>query len=100
MRIAALLALVLLVPTLQESIAGELRITAWNLEHLNDTDEEGCLPRSGADYDALAGQIVALGADIVAFQEVENVAAARRVFPASHWHVEMSSRPIVEPGRS
>ena len=30
-------------------------------------------------------------ADIVAFQEVENAAAARRVFPASDWHVEQHS---------
>ena len=61
MRIAALLALVLLVPTPLGSVVGELRIAA--------------------------------------FQEVEN-AAARRVFPAPHWHVEMSSRPIQEPGRA
>ena len=98
MHIAKLLALVLLVPTPLESVAGELRIAAWNLEHLNDTGGEGWLPRTGPGYDALAGQVVALGADITAFQEVENT-AARRVFPAPHWHVEMSSRPILEPAR-
>ena len=100
MRIATLLALVLLVPTSQGSVAGELCITTWNLEHLNDTGGEGCLPRAGADYDALAGRVSVLGADVVALQEVENVAAAERVFPASHWHVEMSSRPVVNPGRA
>ena len=42
---------------------------------------------------------MAIGADIAAFQEVGNT-AARRVFPAPHWHVEMSSRPIQEPGRA
>ena len=99
MRIAALLALVLLAPTPLESVAGELRIAAWNLEHLNDTGVEGYPPRMGPGYDALAGQVVAIGADIAAFQEVGNT-AARRVFPAPHWHVEMSSRPIQEPGRA
>ena len=98
MRIAALLALVLLVPTPLGSVAGELRIAAWNFEHLNDTGGEGWLPRTGPGYGAFAGQVVAIGADIAAFQEVEN-AAARRVFPAPHWHVEMSSRPILEPPR-
>ena len=39
-----------------------------------------------------------LDADIVAFQEVENEAAAHRVFPASDWHVELSRRPPMEQG--
>ena len=86
----------LVVPTPLESVAGELRFTAWDLEQLNDTGGEGWLPRTGPGYDALAGQVVALGADIAAFQEVGNTAAARRVFPAPHWHVEMSSRPILD----
>ena len=73
--------------------AGELRIAAWNLEHLKDTDREGCVPRDAADYAAIARQVEALDADIVAFQEVENPAAARRVFSPSRWHVEVSARP-------
>ena len=28
----------------------DLRIITWNLEHLNDTDEAGCVPREQADY--------------------------------------------------
>ena len=32
----------------------ELRIAAWNLEHLADTNEEGCVGRDDNDYDALA----------------------------------------------
>ncbi len=70
-----------------------LRIAAWNLEHLNDSGEEGCIPREQADYDAIARRVQELGADIVAFQEVENVAAARHVFPESDWSVEVSARP-------
>ena len=34
--------------------AGGLRIAAWNLELLQDTDLEGCVPREGADYAAIA----------------------------------------------
>lgn len=99
MRILVFLVSVLLLPSFHGSVAGELRIAAWNLEHLSDTDGEGCLPRASTDYDAIAAQVVELDADIIAFQEVENGAAAARVFPASHWYIEMSSRPAVEPGR-
>ena len=79
--------------------AGELRVVAWNLEHLNDSEGRGCLPRRQRDYDAIARQVEKLDADIVAFQEVENEAAARRVFPRSHWQIEVSSRPPTDPGR-
>ena len=76
--------------------AGELRIAAWNLEHLKDGDGEGCVGRTGADYAAIAGRLAALDAGIVALQEVENAAAAHRVFPASRWRVEMSLRPAAK----
>ena len=76
-----------------------LRIAAWNLEHLNDSGAEGCIPRTPADYDAMAAQVRAHALDVVAFQEVENEAAAHRVFPESDWHVEMSSRPGTGAGR-
>ena len=79
------------VPNLPE--AAHLRIATWNLEHLNDTDAAGCVPRTQADYDAIADRIREIAPDVVAFQEVENAAAALRVFPASHWHVEVSTRP-------
>lgn len=95
MRILAIsvLALLGLAPPLLPVQAGELRIAAWNLEHLDDSEGGGCIGRSAADYEALAGRIVELDADVVAFQEVQNVAAARRVFPEADWHVETSSRP-------
>ena len=69
------------------SLGSELCIAAWNLEHLNDMDGQGCVPRESADYDAIAQQVVTLRADVVAFQEVENEAAARRIFPSGSWHV-------------
>ena len=74
----------------------ELRIAAWNLEHLDDSDGAGCVGRNATDYEVLARRIAELDADIVAFQEVENEAAAHRVFPASDWHVEVSRRPLME----
>ena len=73
--------------------ANDLRIAAWNLEHLNDEHGEGCVERTEEDFDAIARRIEALDADLVAFQEVENEAAARRVFDPGKWNVVMSSRP-------
>ena len=100
MRVAgfSLLALLVLLLAPQAGRAGELRVAAWNLEHLDDSDGDGCVGRKSADYAALARRIQELDADVVAFQEVENAAAAHRVFPASDWHIEMSRRPAT--GRS
>ncbi len=102
MRVAGYwsLAFLMLLLAPAAAVAGDLHIAAWNLEHLDDTDGEGCVGRSSTDYAALARQIEELGADIVAFQEVEDEAAARRVFPASEWHIEMSGRPPMEPSRA
>ena len=95
MRVAgySVLAFLILVLAPPLGLAGELRIAAWNLEHLDHSDGEGCVGRNSVGYAALARRIAVLGADIVAFQEVENAAAAHRVVPASDWHVEMSGRP-------
>ena len=60
----------------------ELRVAAWNLEHLDDTNGVGCVGRDDADYIALSERIDELGVDVLAFQEVENAAAAERVFDA------------------
>ncbi len=96
----ALLAFLALSLASAAAVAGDLHIADWNLEHLDDTDGEGCVGRNGADYSALAKRIEELDADIVAFQEVENEAAARRVFPASNWNIEMSGRPPMKRSRA
>lgn len=96
----SILALLALCLAPLEGRAGELRVAVWNLEHLDDTDGEGCVGRSGPDYAALAQRIVELDADVVAFQEVENAVAAHRVFPASDWHIEMSGRPPMQRSRA
>ena len=80
------------------STALELRVATWNLEHLADTHAEGCVGREDADYSALAERIDALDADVVAFQEVENTAAAQRVFDEARWSVEVSTRPSTGSG--
>lgn len=76
----------------------ELRAATWNLEHLADENAEGCVGRTDLDYTALAERIDALGADVIAFQEVENTAAAERVFDEERWNVEVSSRPSTGTG--
>ena len=99
MRIVAIVVLALLTPV-SVGLAAELRIVAWNLEHLDDTEGAGCVGRTGIAYNELARRVAGLDADIVAFQEVENVAAARRVFPEPEWQVEMSSRPAMRTSQT
>ena len=86
----------LALPLASPGVAFEPRIVTWNLEHLADTNGEGCVGRTDADYSALTERIDALGADVIAFQEVENTAAAERVFDLERWSVEVSSRPSTE----
>ena len=77
-----------------------LRVSAWNLEHLDDTNGAGCVGREDGDYTVLRERIDALGSEIIAFQEVENAAAAQRVFDPERWSVEVSSRPSTGYGRT
>ena len=69
-----------------------LKVASWNLEHLAERDGEGCAPRTEADYARLREHAIALGADVVAFQEVQNRAAAERVFDPALYDVVMSGR--------
>ena len=92
-------ALALLVSSCDNGEEGPgLRIGAWNLEHLDDTGADGCVPRDQADYDDIAAQVEEFGLDVVAFQEVENEDAAHRVFPGSDWMVEVSRRSVRNTG--
>lgn len=70
-----------------------LRIATWNMEHLAEREDEGCRPRATADYEAMARHARDLGADVIAFQEVESAAAAARVFPPSAWAIVIEERP-------
>ena len=73
--------------------ADGLKIASWNMEHLAERDGEGCSPRTEADYARLRDHAAALGADVIAFQEVQNKAAAERVFDPAVYDVVMSGRP-------
>jgi endonuclease/exonuclease/phosphatase family metal-dependent hydrolase len=72
--------------------ARPLRIATWNLEHLAERNGEGCRPRTDADYALLRRHAAALDADVIAFQEVESEAAARRVFTPDAWNVLIEAR--------
>ena len=69
-----------------------VRLATWNLEHLAEENGLGCRPRTDSDYLILREHAERLGADVIAFQEVENSAAAARVFPAERWMIVMSER--------
>ena len=73
--------------------ASTIRLATWNLEHLAASNGTGCRPRADADYAALRDHANRLGADVISLQEVENAAAARRVFSPDEWTVVMSDRP-------
>jgi endonuclease/exonuclease/phosphatase family metal-dependent hydrolase len=75
-----------------------LTVCTWNIEHLAAQNETGCRPRKDADYRALKHFAASLQADIIAFQEVENQAAALRVFDPTVYSVEISQRPDVDLG--
>lgn len=70
-----------------------LKIASWNLEHLAEADGLGCQPRSEADYATLRGYVERLDADVIAFQEVESVKAAQRVFSPDQYDILISTRP-------
>lgn len=73
--------------------AGALKVATWNIEHLAEKDGEGCRPRTEADYALLRRHADALNADVIAFQEVQSEAAARRVFDPAKYDIAFSSRP-------
>jgi endonuclease/exonuclease/phosphatase family metal-dependent hydrolase len=68
------------VPNVAPSPRAELKLATWNLEWLSSRLEAGVVKRRQEDYDRLAKYADRLDADIVAFQEVDGEAAARRVF--------------------
>lgn len=76
-----------------------LTLCTWNLEHLAAQNDSGCRPRKDSDYQALRKYVASLKADIIAFQEVENLPAAMRVFEPSVYQVEISGRPDIDLGR-
>lgn len=75
-----------------QSFNPTIKLATWNIEHLAETDDTGCRPRSEADYAALRGYVETLNADVIAFQEVESKAAAERVFDPAVYTVVIEDR--------
>ena len=69
-----------------------LTLASWNMEHLAEANGSGCRPRTDADYAAMRTYVDALGADVIAFQEVESKAAAERVFDPARYAIEIEQR--------
>lgn len=83
----------------QHSNQRDLVFLTWNIEHLAENNDEGCLPRNNKDYSRLRDFAKSLRADIVALQEVESLKAVNRVFPETDWNILMSNRPSSESYR-
>ena len=69
-----------------------ITLASWNMEHLAEANGSGCRPRTDADYAAMRSYADALGADVIAFQEVESKAAAERVFDPARYTIEIEQR--------
>ena len=76
----------------QNSSQQDLVFFTWNVEHLAENNDEGCLPRNNKDYVRLRDFAKTLKADIVALQEVESAKAVYRLFQKTDWNVVMSDR--------
>lgn len=86
-------------PTAAAQSGQRLVLGAWNIEHLAARDGSGCRPRDAAEYAAARRYLKRAGADVIAFQEVENETAAERLFPAAEYALYLSSRPSLDLGK-
>ncbi|MEK6706553.1 MAG: endonuclease/exonuclease/phosphatase family protein [Bdellovibrionota bacterium] len=63
---------------------GSSRIATMNMRWLNDQLNTGIVPRTAADYGAIANVLVNIDAAIIGIQEVENVSAVQNLIINSH----------------
>lgn len=75
-----------------------ITLATWNMEHLAERNGSGCRPRTDADYTAMRAYVDDLGADVIAFQEVESKAAAERVFDPAIYTVVIEDRVGTDRG--
>lgn len=73
--------------------ANTIKLADWNFEFLAEKDGSGCHPRSAKDYAAIRRVVDTIDADVFAFEEVENEAAAARVFDPARYVIVMERRP-------
>jgi endonuclease/exonuclease/phosphatase family metal-dependent hydrolase len=71
---------------------GTLKLASWNLEWLSRANGTGPVKRSDADYARLRAYAERLAADVIAFQEVDGVEAARRVFDPARYLLHVAQR--------
>lgn len=85
-------------PSAAAPVQRPLKLASWNLEFLAEKDATGCAPRSEADYAAMRRIVDGLDADVIAFQEAENLKAAARVFDPARYAIIMEERPGAPSG--
>ena len=95
---AAILVLPLLLAAAASSATESLKIAAWNIEHLMAEEGTGCKPREDEDYALVRHYAEQLDADVIALQEIENAAAAHRVFDPEEYAIEVSRRNGADRG--
>ncbi len=95
-----LLALLALLPS--AAIAGDLKVTTWNLEWLT-TRPPGdpalpadVVPKTAADFAVLKRYAAQLGADVVAMEEVDGPAAASVLFPPDRYALYFTDDDVVQ----
>ncbi len=92
----------LLLLTLSSASAETLKVSTWNLNWLTARSHaEADLPtdvrvRDPADFTRLAAYARTLAADIVAFQEVDGIAAASLVFDPRQYQLVTTSQAVVQ----
>jgi endonuclease/exonuclease/phosphatase family metal-dependent hydrolase len=72
--------------------AEALTLGVWNMEWLAEADGAGYSPRTAPDYVRLAGYLPVIDADVLVLQEVESLAAVRRVFAESDWNAHIADQ--------
>lgn len=82
--------------------AGELKLATWNLEWLTARPAGDARlpadvrPKSAEDIARLRRYALALGADVVALQEVDGPGIAAEVFPPDHYALHFTADPVVQ----
>jgi endonuclease/exonuclease/phosphatase family metal-dependent hydrolase len=73
-------------------LPARLKLVTWNLEWLHRRDGTGPNKRSEQDYARLRGYADRLGADVIAFQEVDGSEAAARVFDPARYQLHVAAQ--------
>jgi endonuclease/exonuclease/phosphatase family metal-dependent hydrolase len=76
----------------------DVRLATWNFEFLIEDSNAGCVPRNDAQYEEIAAYARQLDADVIALQEVENLAAAQRVLDPAVYDFHISSKADIGGG--